>query len=380
MTRVGRFALRRVVAALFVLVAMITVTFVVFWLIPSEPALFVYHPPNGHLTAYQVTHGDHLLGIDKPKIDQYFHYLGNILRGRFGWSWSSVVLDGNHLDHLGPLVLWPELWVTLSLILGGAALVTLLSVPLGAFAGSRIGSLSDRTISLVALIGVCTHPMVLGLLIQSLFGRHLSWFPQVGYCPLIVHHAHPNAGSGAFSPIPGSLAYTGSGVGPSASGGCGGLVDWASHLALPWITFALLFLALYTRMVRASVADTLHEDYVRTARAKGASELRVIGRHVLPTATSRILTMVGMEIGTAIGVCIYIESVYRLNGLAEDALDQFGGNRGLDLPSMLAVVTLITLIVLAGNFLVDVLYAVVDPRTGRGPIGRRQKSLAGGVI
>ena len=92
-------------------------------------------------------------------------------------------------------------------------------------------------------------------------------------------------------------------------------VDWATHLILPWLTFALLFLALYTRMIRASVAETIHEDFVRTARAKGASQTRVLARHVLPSAGLRVLTMVGMEIGTAIGVCIYIESAFSIDGL-----------------------------------------------------------------
>jgi peptide/nickel transport system permease protein len=135
-------------------------------------------------------------------------------------------------------------------------------VPLGAISGRRIGSLSDRTIGLIALIGVCTHPMVLGLVFSTAFGQQLRWFPAGGYCPLIQ-------GAGDY---------------------CGGPVDWASHLLLPWITFGLLFLALYTRMIRVTVAETLNADYVRTARAKGVGETRLMTRHVLPNAGLRILT------------------------------------------------------------------------------------------
>jgi peptide/nickel transport system permease protein len=227
----------------------------------------------------------------------------------------------------------------------------LLAVPLGAISGRRIGSVSDRTISLIALVGVCTHPMVLGLTLNTALGQQLKWFPPGGYCPL----------------IPTSGAY------------CSGPVDWASHLVLPWITFALLFLALYTRMIRATVAETMHADYVRTARAKGVGETRVMTRHVLPNAGLRILTMVGMEIGTAIGVCIFLETVYGFSGLGRLSVVALFGTVGLDLPLILAVVFVITLIVVIGNLLVDMLYAFVDPRVGQTLREQDAKSVAGMV-
>src|SRR5262249_29142620 len=129
-----------------------------------------------------------------------------------------------------------------------------------------------------------------------------------------------------------------------------------------------------------SVAETLPEDYVRTARAKGAHELRVMTRHVLPNASLRVLTMVGMEVGTAIGVCAYLETAYNMNGLGREAIFTMIGNGGLDLPLILAIVTVITLIVVVGNLIVDALYAVVDPRVRFGTRESRTKSLAGGVI
>jgi peptide/nickel transport system permease protein len=261
--------------------------------------------------------------------------------------------------------------VTLSIVLGGAVLVVLLSVPLGAIAGRRIGALSDRTISLVALIGICTHPMVIGLILRGIFGEHLHWAPIGGYCTLTGAPGGSGPPTGPVDPF----------SNPSGAGGsCGGIADWTSHLVLPWFTFALLFLALYTRMVRASVAETLPEDYIRTARAKGAGELRVMTRHVLPNASIRVLTMVGMEVGTAIGVCAYIETAYSMNGLGREAIFAMIGNGGLDLPVILAIVTVITLIVVAGNLIVDALYAFVDPRVRFGTQETRTKSLAGGVI
>jgi peptide/nickel transport system permease protein len=160
-------------------------------------------------------------------------------------------------------------------------------------------------------------------------------------------------------------------------GGCNGPRDWASHLLLPWASFALLFLALYIRMIRTSVAETLPEDFVRTARAKGASGFRVLTKHVLPNASLRILTMIGMEIGTAIGVCAYIETAFQMQGLGLGGIQAM---LGLDLPLILGVVMFIALVVVIGNLVVDALYAFIDPRVRFNIEPGRNKSLAGGVI
>jgi peptide/nickel transport system permease protein len=354
-TRALAFLARRTVVGIFTLVAMITITFVLFWATPTQPARFIYI--GQQLSPYQIQHANHLLGADRPKLDQWAHYESHLLRFDFGrmWEGGATPVIGNTKFVGYPIAPWvyPALRTTLSLLLGGAVFVLLLAIPLGAFAGSRIGSLGDRTVSLIALLGVCTHPMVIGILVRSLFAGRLHWVPPAGYCPLIR----------------------------SGRGGCGGVVDWADHLVLPWLTFALLFLALYVRMVRASVAETLHEDYVRTARAKGASELRVIGRHVLPNAALRILTMIGMEIGTAIGVSIYIETAYGLPGLASLAVRQMAGESGaLDLPFVLAIVFLISLIVIVGNLMVDGLSVFIDPRVVAGRDAPVTKAAVGGVI
>lgn len=378
MSRIAYFTARRLVAGLFTLVVLITITFVVFWAIPSQPESFLY-PNSPHMTAYQIQNADKLMHLDEPKLQMYLHDLWHTVTFNFGHDWQGEQLVPINKLQPGGLIgpgVYSALRVTLSLILGGAVVVLLLAVPLGTLAGSRIGSWTDRTISLVALIAVCLHPMILGLILRSLFGHRLGWTPQYGYCPIFAPKGF-HVPSGTYVQN-GSTVFVPSGALPQP---CHGVGAWASHMALPWLTFGLLFLALYTRMVRVSVADTLHEDFVRTARAKGAGELRVLSRHVLPNATLRILTMIGMEIGTAIGVCIYLESVFRLGGLASDAVSAFGGNTQLDLPYMLAVVTMLTLIVIVGNIVVDVLYAVLDPRVGRAsPRRRENKPLAGGVI
>jgi peptide/nickel transport system permease protein len=348
------FVVRRLCAALLTFVSLILITFVVYWALPSDPAEFLY--PAGHITSYQVAHANHLFGLDRPKLAQVADFFSHLARGDIGRSWGGsqlVTNDKVSRPPLGPVV-YPALRITLGIIFGGALLVILFAVPLGAFSGARIGSPADRAISTGTLIGICTHPMVLGSVLALYFGvNHLNWLPGGGYCPLFK--------------------------GPADF--CGGPHDWALHMALPWITFALIFLALYTRMIRASVSDTLHEDFVRTARAKGASERRVMRSHVLPPAGMRVLTMVGMEVGTAIGVCIYIEAAYGMRGLGSDAVFAMGGASGqIDLPFSLAVVTLVTAIVVIGNFVVDVLYAVVDPRIARDVSRGNTKPVVGGVF
>jgi peptide/nickel transport system permease protein len=352
MTRIVVFLARRLTAGVFTLVVMITVTFAIFWLIPSDPANFLYTGFGVHLSDWQIKHGNHLLGVDRPKLPMYFHYLWHLLHFDFGHRWAGAQITAGQklIEQPTAPAVWPPFHVTLSIVLGGSALVLLLAVPIGAFTGMRVGALSDRVVSLLTLLGVCTHPIVIGILAKALFADRLHWAPPSGYCPLVQ----------------------------TAPVGCGGLGAWASHLALPWLTYALLFLALYVRIVRAAVAEHLHEDYVRTARAKGAGELRVMTNHVLPSAATAVLTLIGMEVGTAIGVSIYIEAAYGLDGLGTLALQSFIGS--LELPLILAVVTVITALVVAANLLVDAVCVLADPRVARGGHRVRTKSLAGGVI
>ncbi len=136
-------------------------------------------------------------------------------------------------------------------------------------------------------------------------------------------------------------------------------MQWAYHLILPWCTFAILFAALYARMIRANVLETINEDFVRTARAKGAPEGRVLRSHVLRNALLPVVTMVGMDIGLAIGGAIFIESVYNLPGLGQTVLRAV---TSYDLTLLQGVVIFAALAIVALNLLVDILYAWIDPR------------------
>jgi peptide/nickel transport system permease protein len=363
--RAARFLFWRTVRGALTVFTMLVLTFALYFAIERQPPAGFYFPSVAHGTSasnQQVDALRRLYFLDGSKITLFVHYVSHLVRGDIG-HWRTMDTTGHVVE--GPSVgraVYPELRETLSILLGGAVFVVLLSLPLGAISGRRIGSWADRVISFLALVLVCTHPMMLGLILRSA-GSSVSWLPTTGYCTFVKH------------PAPTGVVL------PGGEHPCGGPVAWATHLILPWLTFALLFLALYTRMVRASVAETIHEDFVRTARAKGASETRLLARHVLPNASLRVLTMVGLEISTAIGVCIYIESAYGFNGLGIAAARELGGgNPALTLPLDLAIVLLITLIVVIGNLVVDLLYAFIDPRVGSQRGADRTKSLVGGVF
>ncbi len=136
-------------------------------------------------------------------------------------------------------------------------------------------------------------------------------------------------------------------------------MQWAYHMILPWITFAVLFAALYVRMIRANVMEASGEDYVRTARAKGAPEHVVIRSHILRNALLPVVTLLGMDIGVALGGAIFTETVFALPGLGQTAL---GAATTYDLPTVQGVVVFATIAIIIFNLVVDLLYVVIDPR------------------
>jgi len=183
------------------------------------------------------------------------------------------------------------------------------------------------------LIGVSAHPIWIGLIFEYVFGVKLGWTPIANYANFF------GASSGTGLP--------------------GGPWQWFYHLILPWITFAILFAALYVRMVRANVMETLNEDYVRTARAKGAPERRVLFSHVLRNALLPVVTMLGMDVGVALGGAIFTESVYQIHGLGWSLITAIGAS---DFATVQGVVVFATIAILTLNLFVDLLYAWIDPR------------------
>ena len=181
------------------------------------------------------------------------------------------------------------------------------------------------------LIGISAHPLRIGLIFAYFFGYKWGLTPITNYADF-------------FNPPPGQP---------------GGPVQWAYHLVLPWATFMILFAALYVRMIRANVIETLNEDYVRTARAKGAPEHLVMRRHVLRNAMLPVVTMLGMDIAIALGGAVLIETVFGLPGLGYLAIQSV---QQFDLPKIIGVTVFASLMVILFNLLVDLLYAWIDPR------------------
>jgi peptide/nickel transport system permease protein len=174
-------------------------------------------------------------------------------------------------------------------------------------------------------------PIWIGLILAYFIGYRLHITPITGYADFI-------------NPPPGQP---------------GGPVQWAYHMILPWATFSILFAALYVRMIRANVIETLSEDYVRTARAKGASEAIVLRSHVLRNAMLPVVTMLGMDIGLALGGAVFTETVFSLPGMGRTAVQALNN---YDTPTILGVIVFATIVIISFNLLIDLLYAAIDPR------------------
>lgn len=301
-------------------VAVTFVTYVIFFLVPAHPERAVAGRNAG---PEDIARAAHFIGVDQPVYIQYLRFLKRLVVDQsLGFSFATRQQENDIIFAAAP--------VTLSLVIGGAILWLLISVPIGVLSALRPKSLMDRSSTVAVLIGISLHPVFIGLVFAYFFGYKLGWFPISGYCDL---------------------------VGESAQ--CGGPVDWFRHLVLPWTTFAILFAAFYVRFVRSSVLDTVNEDYVRTARAKGAPERTVVVKHVLRNALLPVVTILALDVSVALGGAIFTESVYGLPGLGlitRQALDNY------DLPTIQAVVVFATLIIILISLVVDLLYAVIDPR------------------
>ena len=334
-----RYLVRRLLWAVVLFLAVTVVTYVIFFIIPANPAALVC---GRNCDDEGIARAKKFIGVDKPVHIQYIRFLNRLLpvgfkekRGvigeyeGFGIKTPSLGSSFSSRRDVNDVVLTAAP-VTASLVFGGAVVWMLIALPLGILSALKPRSLLDRAGMVFVLVGISAHPVWIGLILAYVFGYKFGWTPITGYCDFV-----------------------------NPSTGCGGPVDWAYHMVLPWITFAILFAALYVRMIRASVMDTLNEDYVRTARAKGAPESRVIRSHVLRNALLPVVTMLGMDIGLALGGAIFTETVFGLPGLGQIALESI---QGFDLPVTQGIVVFGTVAILAFNLFVDLLYAVIDPR------------------
>jgi peptide/nickel transport system permease protein len=317
-----RYLIRRILWAVFLFLVVTWVTFVIFFMTPANPGRLVCGGDKA--TGECIKAATKALGLDKPIPVQYGRFLKQLVVHRsLGTSFVQKTSVNGIIESAAP--------VTASLVFGGAVLWLIIGLSVGIFSALRPRSLLDRVAMIFVLIGVSAHPVWIGLIFSYFFGFKLHLTPIAGYAEF-------------FSPQPGEP---------------GGPWQWFWHMILPWCTFALLFAALYVRMIRANVMETLNEDYIRTARAKGAPESRVLGIHVLRNALLPVVTMLGMDIGVALGGAVFTEGVYNLPGLGRTAIIAIGN---YDLAVVQGVVVFATLAIIIFNLLVDLLYAWVDPR------------------
>lgn len=317
-----QFLIRRLFWAVFLFFVATIITYLIFWVIPADPAALAAGKAASPTDILRVRH---FLHLDRPIWEQYYYFVQNLVVHR---SLGMSFVNRESVDS----IIGKDAPVTASLVFGGAVFWLSLSIPVGILSALRPRSILDRITMTFVLIGISAHPVWIGLILSFLFGYKLHLTPIAGYCNF----------------IPGS---------PGAQ--CEGPVQWAYHMILPWITFMILFAALYVRLVRANVMETMSEDYVRTARAKGASERRVMVHHVLRNSMLPVVTILGMDLGLALGGAIFTETIFNLPGLGREVIAAYNAD---DLPVITGVVVFSTICVIIFNLIVDVTYGFLDPR------------------
>ena len=319
-----RYLVRRTLWAILLFIVITFVTFVIFFVGPNNPARAVCGGEQAKREC--LVRATAKLGLDQPMPVQYWKFVKQlVVHQDLGESFATSQSVNQRIKEAAP--------VTASLVFGGAILWMIIGLSVGIFSALKPRSLTDRFAMVFVLIGVSAHPVWIGLILEYVFGVKLGWTPIANYANFF----------GA----------------PSDSGQPGGPWQWFYHLILPWCTFALLFAALYVRMIRANVMETLNEDFVRTARAKGAPERQVLTAHVLRNALLPVVTMLGMDIGISLGGAIFTETVFQLPGLGQTAII---GISNQDLAIVQGVIVFATIAIIVFNLLVDLLYAWIDPR------------------
>jgi peptide/nickel transport system permease protein len=319
-----RYLIRRLIWAIFLFIVITFITFVIFYMAPSNPARAYCGGESAKGPC--IEQATKVLGLDKPVPVQYYRFLKRlVVHHSLGTSYATGQSVNDAIKQAAP--------VTASLVFGGAILWMVIGLVVGVFSALKPRSLLDRMAMVFVLIGVSAHPVWIGLIFSYLFG--FKWH---------------------ITPIASYANFFGA---PAGSGLPGGPWQWFYHMILPWCTFAILFAALYVRMIRANVMETMNEDFVRTARAKGAPERRVLFAHVLRNALLPVVTMLGMDIGVALGGAIFTEFVYQLPGLGRISIIAINDD---DLAVVQGVVVFATMAIIVFNLVVDLLYAWIDPR------------------
>ncbi len=309
-----RFVVRRLASMLFVLFMVSILVFVIFNVIPNgDPAVRMAGktPTETQIEAIRKE-----WDFDEPLPQQYVTTMKKLFTGETVSYFTQLNVNEEIVKGI------PR---TLSLAIGAALIWMFFGVALGLFSALRAGKISDRFLTMLALVGVSMPVFWVGALMNHYLGFKLGLFPNGGYVPLTENP-----------------------------------VDWAYHLILPWTALSLLFIGVYSRVLRGNILDTINEDFVRTARAKGLSERQVMLKHVLRNSLIPITTLWGLDFAVVIGGgAILTETVFNLQGVGQYAADAIGQ---LDQPPIMAVTMFGAFFVVFFNAIVDIMYAALDPR------------------
>ncbi|HEY1919161.1 MAG TPA: ABC transporter permease [Streptosporangiaceae bacterium] len=311
------FLVRRLAMGAVVMWIVSVATFLLFFVAPQDPATQMAgkYPTPGEIASINAR-----LGLNQPLLVQYWHFFDRLVHFNLGVSFYTGVPVATTLRQ--------DLPPTLSVMVGGAVLWLIVGLSAGILSATRARSLVDRLATLGVLVGITFPTFVVGL--------------------LLIFFVYKNLNQAGFHWI--QLQYEG----PSQS-----IIGWAGHMILPWITIAAVSAATYTRLIRGALLDTLGEDYIRTARAKGLSERRVLYRHALRSALTPVISQLGVDVGTLAGGAVVTETVFGLGGIGQASLTAI--NQG-DTPVVLGIVLVTALFIVVANIIVDVLYSVLDPR------------------
>jgi peptide/nickel transport system permease protein len=313
------YIIRRVLWGIVLILLVSALTFVFFNVFPSaDPAQL----RAGRNASPAIIHYiRHELGLDRSVPVQFFTYMKNIfLHFNFGFSFytGAPVLS----------LITNRLPATISLAVGAAVVWLLMGIPIGILSAIRRGSVLDRIAMGVALVFVSMPVFWLGLVVLFLFANDI----------------------GRFHVFPGANTYTGLTVSPW---------HWFTSLLMPWFVLAATSAAVYSRVLRGSLIEAMGEDYIRTARAKGLRERRVIFRHGVRSAITPVVTIFGLDLGALLGGAVITETVFNIPGIGRLNLDAINHS---DFPIVQGTVILATMFIVIANIVVDILYAYLDPR------------------
>ncbi|MEU8258901.1 ABC transporter permease [Micromonospora inaquosa] len=323
----ARFLLKRLFSATLTLFAVSVLTFLMFFALPRDPVSSICSK-NCNPERLERVRDD--LGLNDPLISQYAGYMKGIVTGRdlgsaqggrcdapcLGWSYVTNEAVSDTIARVLP--------VTLSIVIPAAILWLLLGVGLGMVSALRRGTWLDRLAIGFSLTGASLQLYFVGAVLLLVFVYNLRLLPVPSYTSIFDNPA-----------------------------------KWASGLVLAWVALAFLFSAIYARLSRAQMLETLSEDFVRTARAKGLAKPKVYGRHALRAAITPVVTIAGLDVGGALGGTVITETTFGIQGLGRTAVDAV---RSGDLPTIMATVLIAAVFVVLANVLVDLLYATIDPR------------------